>query len=112
MQVTSHVVNRFDTGVVLDVNADGLPVRAYVAISAPDPEAVTAFVPPEQFESGSSLHVAAISTADEASATLEDVLFNMEADDAVAFLCADPESWLATLEQLGCDPDSDSSPLE
>ncbi|NLC36353.1 MAG: hypothetical protein GX772_07905 [Alcaligenaceae bacterium] len=110
MRVTSHVVSRFDTGIVLDVTADDLPLRAYVAISDPDPEAVTAFVPPEQFENGANLHVAAISAAHEAAATLEDVLFNMEADDAVAFLCADPESWMATLQQLGYDPDA--SPLE
>lgn len=110
MRIASQVVNRFDTGIVLDVTADDLPVRAYVAISEPDPEAVTAFVPPEQFESGANLHVAAISSAQEVATVLEDVLFNMEADDAVAFLCADSESWLATVELLGFD--AGGSPLE
>ena len=81
-----------------------------MAISEPDPEAVTAFVPPEQFEGGSNLHVAAIDSALDAPTTLEDVLFNMEADDAVAFLCANPESWHATLELLGYE--AGATPLE
>lgn len=110
MRIASHIVNRFDTGIVLDVTADDLPVRAYVAISDPDPEAVTAFVPPEQFHNGANLHVAAISSTDEAATVLEDVLFNMEADDAVAFLCADSESWQATVVLLGFD--AGASPLE
>lgn len=108
MNIASHAVSRFDNGIVLDVVADELPVRAYVAISEPDLEAVTAFVPPEQFDSGANLHVAAISTEQDVAATLEDVLFNMEADDAVALLCADSACWLATLEQLGYDTDSSS----
>ncbi len=103
MQISSRLANRFDTGLVLDVLADDLPLRAYVAISPPDLEAVTAFVPPEQFENGSNLHVAAIDSPESAAATLEDVLFNMEADDAVALLCKDTESWEATLQALGHD---------
>jgi len=110
MRIASQVVSRFDTGIVLDVTADDLPVRAYVAISPPDPEAVTAFVPPEQFESGASLHVAAVHSNHEAATVLEDVLFNMEADDAVAFLCADRDCWLATVELLGYE--AGTSPLE
>lgn len=110
MRIKSHAVSRFDTGIVLDVLADDLPVRAYVAISSPDLEAVTAFVPPEQFENGSNLHVAAIGSEQDASATLEDVLFNMEADDAVALLCADAQSWRAVLELLGYE--ADTTPLE
>ncbi len=108
MPIESHAIRRFDNGIVLDVVADDLPLRAYVAVSEPDPEAVTAFVPPEQFEGGSNLHVAAVAAADVAATTVEDVLFNMDPDDAVAFLCADTESWLAVLEQLGyvSDPTS------
>lgn len=110
MNISSQVVSRFDNGIVLDVVADDLPLRAYVAISEPDLEAVTAFVPPEQFENGANLHVAAINSEQDVADTLEDVLFNMEADDAVALLCADSASWLAALEQLGYD--TDASPLE
>ena len=110
MNIASHAVSLFENGIVLDVVADGLPVRAYVAITEPDLEVVTRFVPPEQFQDGANLHVAAIATADEVAETLEDVLFNMEADDAVALLCADQPCWQATLEQLGYEPDA--SPLE
>lgn len=108
MRIESQALRRFDNGIVLDVVADDLPLRAYVAVSDPDPEAVTAFVPPEQFEGGSNLHVAAIGAPEDAAATIEDVLFNMDPDDAVAFLCADTASWLATLELLGyvSDPSS------
>ena len=108
MQISSELVSRFDTGLVLDVLADNLPLRAYVAVSEPDLEAVTRFVPPEQFENGSNLHVAAIAAPEDAAAVLEDVLFNMEADDAVALLCADSDSLHATLAELGYEPDSTS----
>ncbi|HLU80247.1 MAG TPA: hypothetical protein VKZ52_11890 [Burkholderiaceae bacterium] len=103
MPNSSQLVSRFPNGVVLDVLADDLPVRAYVAISPPDLEAVTAFVPPEQFEHGANLHVVAIGAPEEAAAALEDVLFNMDADDAVALLCADLDSWAAALRELGHD---------
>ena len=101
MRIESRALSHFDDGVVLEVIADDLPLRAYVAICEPDPEAVTAFVPPEQFESGSNLHVAAIDTADDAAQTIEDVLFNMDPNDAVAFLCTDQAGWQAVLELLG-----------
>ena len=108
MNISSQLVNRFDTGLVLDVLANDLPIRAYVAVSEPDIEAVTQFVPPEQFENGSNLHVAAIGDAEDAASILEDVLFNMQADDAVALLCADSDSLRATLAELGYDADASS----
>lgn len=108
MQIQSQPVNRFDRGIVLDVLADGLPLRAYVAVSAPDIEVVTEFVPPEQFENGANLHVAAIESVESAAETLEDVLFNMEADDALALLCADLDTWRAALELLGYEADASS----
>lgn len=101
MSTESHALSRFEGGIVLDVIAEDLPLRAYVAICEPDPEAVTAFVPPEQFEDGGNLHVAAVDSAQAAAEIVPDVLFNMEAHDAVAFLCADTESWRATLDLLG-----------
>jgi len=108
MPITSQTISHFSNGVALDVMAEDLPVRAYVAICAPDPEAVVDFVPQEEFEEGGNLHVAAVATPEDASTTVEDVLFNMEADDAVAFLCADTASWLATLELLGYASDPSS----
>src|SRR5690554_6686612 len=108
MKIESQILNRFENGLVLEVVADELPVRAYVAICEPDIEAVTQFVPPEQFENGSNLHVAAIGDAEDAASILEDVLFNMQADDAVALLCADSDSLRATLAELGYDADASS----
>ena len=108
MQITSQLVSHYETGLVLDVIADGLPIRAYVAVSEPDIEVVTQFVPPEQFENGSNLHVAAIASSEEAEALIEDVLFNMEADDAVALLCVDEQAWQAALIALGYEPEASS----
>jgi len=110
MHMESHAVRRFEQGIVLDVIADDLPVRVYIAICPPDPEAVAAFVPPEQFDHGASLHVAAVGTPGEAAQTVEDILFNMDPHDAAAFLCADRECWLATAESFGYV--SDASPLK
>lgn len=101
MPIESHAVSHFELGIVLDVLADDLPLRAYVAVRPPDPECVIAFVPPEQFENGANLHVAAVASTLEAPGTVEDVLFNVDPNDAVAFLCADEDSWLAVLEALG-----------
>ena len=51
---------------------------------------------------------AAIGDAEDAASILEDVLFNMQADDAVALLCADSDSLRATLAELGYDADASS----
>ena len=110
MRIESRASSRFDQGIVLEVIAEDLPLRAYVAICDPDPESVTAFVPPEQFENGGNLHVAAVEAAEDAAQTIEDVLFNMDANDAAAFLCADQAAWLAVLEQLGYE--TNASPLK
>ena len=42
MNIESQLLRRFDTGLLLNLVAEGMTMRAYVAISAPDPEAVTA----------------------------------------------------------------------
>lgn len=104
--IESHAISHFDQGVVLDVMAEDIPLRAYVAIRPPDPETVIGFVPAEQFEGGSNLHVAAVTETGDAAQTVEDVLFNADPNDAVAFLCADESCWLATLEALGYASDS------
>jgi hypothetical protein len=108
MHIESQIVSRFEGGIVLDIIADDLPLRAYVAIREPDPEVVTGFVPPEQFEEGGNLHVAAIMTPEDAAGMIEDVLFNMDPGDAVALLCADTACWLAAIGQLGHAPDGTS----
>lgn len=108
MPIESRATRRFEDGIVLDVTADDLALRAYVAICEPDPEAVMAFVPPEQFEEGGNLHVAAIDSPESAAEIVTDVLFNMDPGDAVAFLCANPDSWAAALEQLGYKGDTGS----
>ena len=110
MSIISHAIQRFEHGLVLDVMAEDLPIRAYVVVSAPDLEAVANFVPREQFESGSELHVAAITQPEDADAMVEDVLFNMNPHDAVALLCADDACWRAALARLGCP--TDDSPVE
>jgi len=110
MNIVSRLSRRFDTGLLLELDAEGMPMRAYVAISPPDPEAVTAFIPTEEFENDIRLHVAAVTVPGEAVSLVEDVLFNMDPDDTVAFLCANAECWWATLEELGYVPDG--SPLE
>ena len=110
MTIHSHVTQRFEQGVVLDVVAEDLPLRAYVVISEPDLEAVTRFVPEEQFEEDAQLHVAAVTSPDEADAMIEDVLFNMNPHDAVALLCTDAACMQAALARLGCP--TDDSPVE
>src|SRR3546814_80902 len=109
MPTTSHIADTLEHGVVLEVTLDGFQFFAYVAISEPDVDHVADIVPVSRFEDG-DVHVAAIGSPHDAPGQIEDIVFNMNPGDCVVFLCADPSSYNAALDQFGQHPPrSDSS---
>jgi len=101
MQVQSEIIRLTDSGYVLKIALDEHKVWAYLAISEPDLDAVTEIVPEEQFEAGGDVHVMAIAQAEDAAEQVQDVLFNMNPNDTVVFLCADAASLQAVLGEFG-----------
>lgn len=104
MNALSHIVETLKHGLVLDVTIEDLQFRAYVVISPPDINLVADFVPREQFEEDSDLHVAAIGSPDEVREQIQDITFNMNPGDAAVFLCGTQQTYSDALEELGQGP--------
>ncbi|HRK87324.1 MAG TPA: hypothetical protein PK461_16585 [Alcaligenes faecalis] len=101
MQVQSEIIRLTDSGYVLQIALEEHTLWAYLAISGPDLDAVADIVPAEQFEAGGDVHVMAIAQAQDAAEQVQDVLFNMNPNDTVVFLCADAASLQAVLVEFG-----------
>ncbi|MBH0312519.1 hypothetical protein I7E32_19305, partial [Alcaligenes faecalis] len=102
MQIQSQIIEQTDSGYVLEITLEQEhKIWAYLAISEPDLDAVANIVPPEQFEAGGDVHVMAIAQADDAAQEVQEVLFSMNPNDTVVFLCADPASVQAVLAEFG-----------
>ncbi|MBY6345083.1 hypothetical protein E5C31_03800 [Providencia rettgeri] len=102
MQIQSQIIEQTDSAYVLEITLEEEhKVWAYLAISEPDLDAVAQIVPPEQFEAGGDVHVMAIAQAEDAPREVEEVLFSMNPNDTVVFLCADEASVTAVLNEFG-----------
>lgn len=101
MNVSSHIVETLEHGLVLDVTIEDLQFRAYVVISEPDINLVADFVPREQFEQDGDVHVAAIYSPEEVRDQIQDITFNMNLGDAAVFLCTSKQVYSDALEELG-----------
>ncbi|WP_372372592.1 hypothetical protein ACDI13_00560 [Alcaligenes faecalis] len=108
MQIQSEIIEQTDSAYVLEITLEEEhKVWAYLAISEPDLDAVANIVPPEQFEAGGDVHVMAIAQSKDAPREVEEVLFSMNPNDTVVFLCADQASIMAVLTEFGqTDPSS------
>lgn len=101
MPLESRFISRLDGGLVLDITLEDLPFRVYVAQREADVEQVVDLVPPEQFETGGHIHVAAIHDEDDAATQIQEVLFNLDPDDAIVLLCTGPLAYAQVLAELG-----------
>ncbi|MGO3871879.1 MAG: hypothetical protein ACTJH7_17485 [Alcaligenes sp.] len=102
MQIQSQIIEQTDSAYVLEITLEEEhKVWAYLAISEPDLDAVAQIVPPKQFEAGGDVHVMAIAQAEDAPREVEEVLFSMNPNDRVVFLCADEASVTAVLNEFG-----------
>ena len=101
MPLDSQLITHLDRGLVLDITLEDLPFRVYVAQRSADVEEVASLVPAEQFQGEGDVHVAAIYDGDDASAQIQDVLFNLNPGDAIVFLCTGPLAYAEALAELG-----------
>lgn len=101
LMIQSTLAENVESGVLLDVSADDLAVRAYVVISPIDLTVVEKLIPGTVFESGVQVHVAGIQTGMDISEEIIQILENMSPQDVVVFLCEDALLYGETLSVLG-----------
>ena len=101
LMITSSVLDTVQGGVLLEVQADDLKVRAYIVISNVDMAVVEALVPISVFESGAQVHVAGVEALGDRTEQVVQVLENMDPDDIVVFLCENAVVYAESLAVLG-----------
>ncbi len=101
LMIQSQVAENVEGGVILDVSADDLNVRAYVVISAVDLAVVEKLVPVSVFESGIQVHVAGMQVNTDIAEEVIQILENMSPQDIVVFLCENTLVYGETLAVLG-----------
>jgi len=101
LMIQSILAESVDGGVLLDVSADDLTVRAYVVISVIDLSVVEKLVPAVVFESGVQVHVAGIQRNTDIAEEVIQILENMAPQDIVVYLCEDALTYGECLAVLG-----------
>jgi hypothetical protein len=101
LMIQSKLAQAVEGGVLLDVSADELTVRAYVVISKIDFSVVEKLIPAEVFESGAQIHVAGIQSNTDIAEEVIQILENMSPQDIVVYLCEDALAYGECLAVLG-----------
>ena len=101
LMIQSKLAQAVEGGVLLDVSADELTVRAYVVISKIDFSVVEKLIPAEVFESGAQIHVAGIQSNTDIAEDVIQILENMSPQDIVVYLCEDALAYGECLAVLG-----------
>lgn len=101
LMIQSKLAEPVEGGVLLDVSADALTVRAYVVISAIDFSVVEKLIPAEVFKSGAQVHVAGIQSNTDIAEEVIQILENMSPQDIVVYLCEDALAYGECLAVLG-----------
>lgn len=101
LMIHSQLAENVEGGVLLDVTADDLNVRAYVVISSVDLAVVEKLVPVSVFESGAQVHVAGMKVNTDITEEVIQILENMSPQDIVVFLCENAVVYGETLAVLG-----------
>ena len=101
LMIQSRLTENVEGGVLLDVKADDLTVRAYVVISTVDLTVVEKLIPVSVFESGVQVHVAGIQLGTDIAEEVTQILENMSPKDVVVYLCEDARVYGETLAILG-----------
>ena len=104
LQIQSQHHQDIPDGVVLDIHAGELSVRAYLVIAEADLEIVSRIVPAEIFEQGTPVHVGSVDTASDITEQVVMILENMQPGDIVVYLCADLPAYAQALQVLGWQP--------
>lgn len=101
LMIQSQLAENVEGGVLLDVSADDLNVRAYVVISSVDLAVVEKLVPVSVFEGGAQVHVAGMQVNTDITEEVIQILENMSPQDIVVFLCENAVVYGETLAVLG-----------
>ena len=101
LMIQSKLAEPVEGGVLLDVSADDLTVRAYVVISKIDFSVVEKLIPAEVFGSGAQIHVAGIQSNTDIAEEVIQILANMSPQDIVVYLCEDALAYGECLAVLG-----------
>lgn len=101
LMIQSKLIEPVEGGVLLDVSADTLTVRAYVVISTIDFSVVEKLIPAQVFESGAQVHVAGIQRNTDIAEEVIQILENMSPQDIVVYLCEDALAYGECLAVLG-----------
>ncbi len=101
LMIQSQLAENVEGGVLLDVAADDLNVRAYVVIASVDLAVVEKLVPVSVFESGAQVHVAGMQVNTDITEEVIQILENMSPQDIVVFLCENAVVYGETLAVLG-----------
>jgi hypothetical protein len=101
LMIQSQLAENVEGGVLLDVSADDLNVRAYVVIASVDLAVVEKLVPVSVFESGAQVHVAGMQVNTDITEEVIQILENMSPQDIVVFLCENAVVYGETLAVLG-----------
>jgi hypothetical protein len=101
LMIQSKLAQAVEGGVLLDVSADDLTVRAYVVISKIDFSVVEKLIPAEVFKSGAQIHVAGIQSNTDIAEEVIQILENMSPQDIVVYLCEDALAYGECLAVLG-----------
>lgn len=101
LMINSQVIETIEGGVLMDVTAEDLHVKAYVVIAAADISIVEKLIPAAVFESGAQVHVAGIDQSSDITEQVVQILENMQPGDVVAYLCDSAVSYGETLAVLG-----------
>ncbi len=101
LMIHSKVIEMVEGGVLMDVTAEDLHVKAYVVIAATDFTVVEKLIPTSVFESGVQIHVAGVDQSSDITEQVVQILENMQPDDVVAYLCDGAVSYGETLAVLG-----------
>lgn len=101
MSPISHLISTLPDGAVLQAHLHNSPVQVYIVVSEPNIDRVADIVPQERFDAEGDIHVMAVAQPQDASAMIEDVSQNINADDTVVFLCIDTPTKNEVLRQFG-----------
>ncbi len=101
LMIHSQLIETVEGGVLMDVTAEDLHVKAYVVIAPADFTVVEKLIPTAIFESGVQVHVAAVDQSSDITEQVVQILENMQPDDVVAYLCENAISYGETLAVLG-----------
>lgn len=100
MTITSSLIAHLDDAQLVQISLENLTFDIYIAQRDADVEHVSQLVPKEKFMGNGNVHVAAISENQDISTEINDILFNLNPDDTIVFLCTSKQAYTDVLAEF------------